>query len=72
MALTEATEAALHAAIEAAYTLHDEAASSAEREAAAKDYDKQRKEYLRLSSEQWWERQCEDFPECSQCLEYDC
>jgi len=72
MVLSEATEAAFHAAIEAAYALHDEAASSEEREAAARQYDQEKREYLRLSSEQWWERECEDFPDCQQCKDYDC
>ena len=72
MPLPSDTEAALHAAIEAAYTLHDETASSSQREAAAVIYAREQKEYLRLRSDQWWEQQCEDFPDCLQCRDYDC
>jgi hypothetical protein len=69
MALPEATEAVLNAAIEALYALQGEGASQERLEAAGMDW---QQDYLRVSSEQWWEKQCQDFPECPQCKQYDC
>ena len=69
MALPEATEAVLNAAIEALNALQDAGASQEQLEAASMDW---QQDYLRVSSEQWWEKQCQDFPECPQCKEYDC
>ena len=69
MALPEATEAVLNAAIEALYALLDEGASQEQLEAAGMVW---QQDYLRVSSEQWWEKQCQDFPECPQCKQYDC
>ena len=69
MALPEATEAVLNAAIEALNALQYAGASQEQLEVASMDW---QQDYLRVSSEQWWKKQCEDFPECPQCKEYDC
>ena len=69
MVLPEATEAVLNAAIEALNALQDAGASQEQLEAASMDW---QQDYLRVSSEQWWEKQCQDFPECPQCKQYDC
>lgn len=69
MVLSKATEAVFNAAIEDLYALQDAGASRAQLEAADMAW---QQDYLRASSEQWWEKQCKNFPGCPQCKEYDC
>ena len=47
MALSETVEAALHAAIEAAYALHDTSTPHADKDAAERAYKEAQQEYLR-------------------------
>lgn len=72
MTLTKAGEAAFNAAVEALYAIGNAAISLELQEAAKDDYEREQREYSRLTSERWWEGQCNEFPDCPQCKEYDC
>ena len=64
MVLSEAAEKALNSAVEAFYVAQFRDDDDA--------YLEKEQEYLRLTSEQWWKKQCDECPGCSRCLEYDC
>jgi hypothetical protein len=71
MEFSESIEAQFNDAIEAAYIMMDPNADRDERKQAKRNYERLAEIFTAMAREEWWDKECDKFPSCPQCLCYD-